>query len=294
MFQDAGGCVPRCVESLLAQDYPSLEILLVDTGSRDDTGHLLDEAADQCGARVLHLEGRNLADARNVAVAEARGRYLTFVGGEDVLAPWYVSALVRAAGTAGDRMVICEPRVVREDEFDNLPGWGSPAPARPLARWQVARGLLMGSILPAATCRLAPREFYLRTPFPSGRLYEELWTCSDYVRDVRSWAWIPTPGYALVLREGSPSRGPFSAPEQVEDFHEACLWTVGAILALYPDMEEEAARFELAMAKRVEELALPAPARRALPFAGGRLPAFVQRVEGLLHDRVARGGGGTL
>ena len=294
MFQDAGGCVPRCMGSLLAQDYPSLEVLLVDAGSCDDTGLLLDEAAAKHGARVLHLEGRNLADARNAAVKEACGRYLTFVGGEDALAPWYVSALVAAMDGHSDRMVICEPRVVAEDALDRLPGWEEPAPARPLARWQVARGLLLGSILPAATCRLAPREFYLHTPFPSGRLYEELWTCSDYVRDVRSWAWIPTPGYALVLREDSPSRGPFSTPEQVEDFHEACLWTVGAILALYPDMEAEAARFELAMAKRVEKLALPAPARRALPFAGGRLPAFVQRVEGLLHDRVARGGGGTL
>ena len=276
------------MQGLLAQDYPSMEILLVNAGSTDGTARLLDRVAAHGDARVLHLEGRNLADARNAAVEAARGRYVTFVDGEDLVAPWYVSALVGAAGTSGDRMVVCAARVVSEVSLAELPAWEEPAPAQPIARWQVARNLMLGTFLPVASCRLAPRELFLRSPFPSGRLYEGLWTCSDYVRDIRSWAYVPTPGYAVVLRDDSPSRGRFTTTQQIDEFHEACLWTGGAILALYPDMEAEVAAFERTMAGLVDDLSGPGRLRDALLHASPLVLEAFRRVSLRWRDGMLR------
>lgn len=96
----------RCVESLLAQTYSDLEIILVDDGSPDGSGALCDKwaAADQ-RIRVLHKENGGVSSARNAGIQEAKGTYLIFTDSDDYAEPDLAEKLLQGIGE-GD-LAIC-------------------------------------------------------------------------------------------------------------------------------------------------------------------------------------------
>lgn len=76
----------RCVDSILAQTYSDLEILLVDDGSTDSSGAICDAYARQdARVQVIHKKNAGQAAARNDAIDIARGSYLGFVDSDDFI-----------------------------------------------------------------------------------------------------------------------------------------------------------------------------------------------------------------
>ena len=66
----------RCVDSILAQTYSDLEILLVDDGSTDSSGAICDAYAQQdARVQVIHKKNGGLSGARNCGIEHAKGRY---------------------------------------------------------------------------------------------------------------------------------------------------------------------------------------------------------------------------
>ena len=97
--------VRMAVDSVLAQDYPALETVLVDDGSESTEAlaalDALEPEFSERGWRVLRQENRYLGAARNAAAAAARGEWLLFLDDDNVLFPDAVSRLVRAAHFSG-------------------------------------------------------------------------------------------------------------------------------------------------------------------------------------------------
>lgn len=76
----------RCVESLLAQSYKDLEIILVDDGSTDNSPSLCDEFAKMDSrVKVIHKQNGGAGLARNTGLENATGKYLTFVDSDDYI-----------------------------------------------------------------------------------------------------------------------------------------------------------------------------------------------------------------
>ena len=74
----------KCVDSVLAQTYDNLEIILVNDGSTDDSGALCDEIAKGFNnIMVIHKENGGLSDARNAGIAVATGEYTCFLDSDD-------------------------------------------------------------------------------------------------------------------------------------------------------------------------------------------------------------------
>ena len=74
----------QCVDSLIHQTYPHLEIILVDDGSPDNCGKICDDyAAADSRVKVIHQENSGVAAARNRALTDADGAYVMFVDGDD-------------------------------------------------------------------------------------------------------------------------------------------------------------------------------------------------------------------
>lgn len=86
----------KCVDSLIAQTYRNIEIILVDDGSPDDCGKMCDEySAMDTRIKVIHKKNGGLSDARNVAIDVAIGEYITFVDSDDYVSSDYVETLYR-------------------------------------------------------------------------------------------------------------------------------------------------------------------------------------------------------
>ncbi len=81
--------LPRCIDSILEQSYHNMEVILVDDGSKDDTGRIADAYAEQNPGRVkvIHLENGGVTHARLAGIREASGEWIGFVDGDDVIEP---------------------------------------------------------------------------------------------------------------------------------------------------------------------------------------------------------------
>ena len=74
----------RCVDSVLAQTYTDLEIILVDDGSPDNCGAICDEyAAKDPRIKVIHKQNGGLSDARNAGLDIMTGSFVGFVDSDD-------------------------------------------------------------------------------------------------------------------------------------------------------------------------------------------------------------------
>ena len=80
--------LPRCLDSILAQKHPNIEIIAVDDGSSDESGEILDKYAEVYSSiRVIHKENGGVTSARLCGVARASGEWIGFVDGDDEIEP---------------------------------------------------------------------------------------------------------------------------------------------------------------------------------------------------------------
>ncbi|MFC8423715.1 glycosyltransferase family 2 protein [Streptomyces sp. NPDC057236] len=98
-FYNVQQYAPDTLRSLRANARDDFEFILVDDCSRDGTPEILARAARELPGAVYvrHEHNGGLATARNTGIDRARGRFLTFLDGDDWLAPGYYPQLVAAA-----------------------------------------------------------------------------------------------------------------------------------------------------------------------------------------------------
>lgn len=76
--------IKECVDSLINQTYRNIEIILVDDGSRDESGTICDNYAKlDSRIKVIHKENEGLGYARNSGLRIAQGSYVTFIDSDD-------------------------------------------------------------------------------------------------------------------------------------------------------------------------------------------------------------------
>lgn len=93
--------LPECVDSVLAQSYRNLELILVDDGSPDECGGICDAyAARDNRVKVIHKPNGGAASARNAGLDAAAADYICFVDSDDTVAPDYLAELMAHIGIA--------------------------------------------------------------------------------------------------------------------------------------------------------------------------------------------------
>lgn len=122
--------LPHCLDSILRQTGPSLETIVVDDGSTDQSGAICDlYAAQDARISVMHVENGGVARARNLAMDVARGRFLAFVDADDYLEPEAFARLMHVQLETGAEMVRGYLRTISESGLpqDNPPSmFGKP------------------------------------------------------------------------------------------------------------------------------------------------------------------------
>ncbi len=106
---NAKASLRRCVDSILGQEFQDFELILVDDGSSDGSGAICDAYRIQDRrVQTVHKENSGVSDARNLAIALARGEYLQFADSDDWITPDATRLMVRAAREYNCDLVITD------------------------------------------------------------------------------------------------------------------------------------------------------------------------------------------
>lgn len=114
--------LPACLDSVLSQTYQSMEILLVEDGSSDESPRICETYA-QKDSRIRIISGNHggPGSARNRGIAAATGKYIVFVDSDDVCEPKLLETLSsNIPQRESSSMVICGIRLT--DEAGNPTG----------------------------------------------------------------------------------------------------------------------------------------------------------------------------
>lgn len=106
----------ECVDSVIAQTYKNLDIILVDDGSPDKCPAMCDEyAAKDSRVRVIHKTNGGLSAARNSGIDIARGEYITFIDSDDYVSKTYTEQLYTTLKKSGAGISECLCSSVADD-----------------------------------------------------------------------------------------------------------------------------------------------------------------------------------
>ena len=100
--------IKRCIDSVLAQTYKDLEIILVEDGSPDNCGAICDAYAKKDSRiKVIHKENEGVSKARNTGLSQVTGTYVQFVDSDDSLKPNMTETLVKNMEQKHADLVVC-------------------------------------------------------------------------------------------------------------------------------------------------------------------------------------------
>lgn len=168
--------LPQCVESILAQTYQRLEIILVDDGSTDGSGRLCDALAQRDErVRVIHKPNGGLSDARNAGTEACNGEFIFYLDSDDYLEQDAIMALVRIQSESHAEVVIGNYFYTYSDREDIAqPETGT---IQKNNRKEAISLLMQGKLQTFAWGKLIRADIAKRHPFPVGKLFEDhFWT----------------------------------------------------------------------------------------------------------------------
>lgn len=106
----------ECLDSILKQTFLNMEIILVDDGSKDNSGKICDEyALKDNRVRVIHQVNKGLSDARNTGMNQMSGKYFMFVDSDDYISELMVEKLYEKAQETDSDIVCCNFRYFWEN-----------------------------------------------------------------------------------------------------------------------------------------------------------------------------------
>ena len=164
----------RCIDSITGQTYGNIEIVLVDDGSRDDSGEICDRYAEKDGRiTVIHKENSGVSDARNEGIAVAHGEWCAFIDSDDAIAPDYLEYLYGLCVKYGADLSCCS-FVRSSDDLPSYPGPENP-PEKAISGKEACASYLTDRYLYyiTVTRKLIRMPIVRSFPYPGGRNHED-------------------------------------------------------------------------------------------------------------------------
>lgn len=179
----------EAIESVIAQSYPKVEVVVVDDGSLDNTAEV---AARYAGIKYQRQDNRGLAAARNLGLRRSNGQYVVFLDADDRLRPEAIATNVAALRARPEcAFVYGEFRHVGVD------GTVQDEWVRPVVTGDAYAALLRGNHI-----GMHATVMYRRAVFQTVRAFDEsLAACEDYDLFLRIARLFPIYGHDQLVAD---------------------------------------------------------------------------------------------
>lgn len=199
---NAGLYLDRCLRSVKSQTYSKWECVLVNDGSKDDSGSICDKwQSEDSRFRVIHQNNQGASVARQVGIATAKGEYLSFVDADDVVEPDYLEKLYFFLCDFDAEIAACDfikhresesvivdrnplPRILESEElhqrFFKYEFWGYPG-------------------------KIYKREVFDGIYFPKATINEDYVVMAQLFHKCQRMAYVHVSLYHYMMHEGSLS-----------------------------------------------------------------------------------------
>lgn len=203
-----GDHLAGCLDSVLAQTYTNLEIVVVNDGSTDHTAQVMGTyAAKDSRVKAVHKENGGVTSARLRGMAEATGDWVGFVDGDDILEPTMYERLLGNAvkyhadiSHCGYQMVFPDGRVDYYYNTDRVVEQDRPGGLYDLVTGEFVEPGVWNKLFSRSVCTRVLQNGVMD---PTIRINEDLLMCYYMFREAERSVYEDICPYHYVLRKGS-------------------------------------------------------------------------------------------
>ena len=199
-----------CIQSIQAQSYQRLEIILVDDGSKDHSGKICDQyAAEDKRIQVIHKTNGGVSSARNAALEAVHGGYLCFMDSDDTVESDWIAELLKHM--VPDGVSICgysevyEGKKIRRTAGDSCEKLSNHKAMEYLLRQEYFRGYLWNKMFDMNIIRAEKIIFQEELA-----AWEDVLFTAQYFRYAKQIYYCPVPLYNYFFRNTSATHEAYS------------------------------------------------------------------------------------
>lgn len=226
----------KCINSIVAQTYQNIEILIVNDGS-EDGGWVICERAAANDDRIRlfqHDCNKGLSAARNTAIDYATGDYIGFVDSDDFISPYMYERLIKAITKNDSDIAVCGYNVVNE-------GGKIISKSIPEKQYSDLSGdeKINYIISTSDNCtwnKLYRANVFASQRFPEGKTFEDIHIMHEVFDKAKQVCIIPDLLYYYLVRASGITLRPFR--ESNFDIVDAYIKRLQYVIEKYPDRKE--------------------------------------------------------
>lgn len=210
--------IARCLNSILAQDYPDIEIIVVNDGSTDGTVAVVSRiATENPQVCLVNQDNAGVSVARNTGIDKSTGELLAFVDGDDWLDVDFISSCVSKLVETGSSLVKCGFRFVNLENGMQRESHTVPE-CRVLAHREAIDAFLTGRMSMCVCGGVFLKSVIKANNIsfkPGMKIGEDGRFMLEYLCKSNRLALLPQSGYNVMVRSGSASRTSLSVEEMI-------------------------------------------------------------------------------
>ena len=231
----------KCLDSVLAQTYKNIEIIIISDGSTDGSVQIMKEyEAKDSRIRVIERENRGIAITRNELIAEANGDFLMFVDSDDTISEFMLEDMLKAMEEENADLVMCPANIVHEDtDLSALP-MDRNCKREIVNKVQAQLNLvIIGDYYHYPVAKLYSRKALKDIVFPPNRIYEDSSTVFKIYYNIDKAVALMQPYYNyLVGRENSITTKKYTM-KNLNDNYLAIKERYDFLQEKFPELESE-------------------------------------------------------
>lgn len=200
--------IGKCIKSLLTQEEIKYEIIIVNDGSTDSTLRIAKEFNKEYDNVVLiNQENKGLGGARNTGIKNARGKYITFVDSDDYLVDNAYGIMFKNIECQDFDILIYNFKNVYEN-YSNTPFYNKDIKKEFLEGIDIIKEFYENKISSYAWDKVYDIKLFKDNSiyFPENKLYEDLRTSYEVIRNVKRAIKLDFPCYLYLQRTNSISK----------------------------------------------------------------------------------------